>query len=85
MLGLKLGEVMHSRAHMHPITPIHHARAVRCYLMVWVCVSHHTHSPCTRSEVVRWMGAKAEALGVDVFPGFAASHLLFDGQVSVCA
>lgn len=27
------------------------------------------------------MGAKAESMGVDVFPGFAASHLLYDGEV----
>ena len=31
--------------------------------------------------MVRWLGRKAEALGVDLFPGFAVEKLLFDGQV----
>jgi len=35
------------------------------------------------SEVVRWLAGKAEALGVDIFPGFAASRLLLDGQGGV--
>ncbi|KAF5841079.1 electron transfer flavo protein-ubiquinone oxidoreductase-domain-containing protein, partial [Dunaliella salina] len=35
------------------------------------------------SQVTRWMAAKAEALGVDIFPGFPVSHLLFDGQGAV--
>jgi electron-transferring-flavoprotein dehydrogenase len=34
-------------------------------------------------EVVAWLGQEAEALGVDIFPGFAAAHLRYDdtGQV----
>ncbi|KAJ9521663.1 hypothetical protein QJQ45_015277 [Haematococcus lacustris] len=36
-----------------------------------------------RSEVVRWLGLKAEALGVDVLPGFAAARLLLDSQGGV--
>ncbi|KAL6746459.1 hypothetical protein V8C86DRAFT_1520595 [Haematococcus lacustris] len=35
------------------------------------------------SEVVRWLGLKAEALGVDVLPGFAAARLLLDSQGGV--
>ena len=36
------------------------------------------------SQVTTWLGEKAQALGVDVFPGFAASRLLFreDGGIS---
>jgi len=35
-------------------------------------------------DVVRWLGEQAEGLGVDVFPGFAASEILFteDGAVA---
>ena len=35
------------------------------------------------SKVVRWLGEQAESLGVDIYPGFAASELLFadDGSV----
>jgi electron-transferring-flavoprotein dehydrogenase len=32
------------------------------------------------SEIVRWMGAQAEGLGVNVFTGFPAEALLLDGQ-----
>lgn len=28
-------------------------------------------------EVVRWLGTRAEALGVDIFPGFAAAQILY--------
>ena len=31
-------------------------------------------------EIVRWLGARAEALGVNVFTGFPAASLLADGQ-----
>lgn len=31
------------------------------------------------SEIVRWMGERAEAMGVDVFTGFPAASLLVDG------
>ena len=31
----------------------------------------------------RWLGEQAEALGVDIFPGFAASEVLYDEQGAV--
>ena len=34
-------------------------------------------------KVVRWLGEQAENLGVDIYPGFAASQLLFSGDGSV--
>ncbi|AUT46862.1 electron transfer flavoprotein-ubiquinone oxidoreductase [Achromobacter sp. AONIH1] len=34
-------------------------------------------------EVVKWMGEQAEALGVDIFPGFAAVEVLYDEQGAV--
>ncbi|XP_039010741.1 electron transfer flavoprotein-ubiquinone oxidoreductase, mitochondrial isoform X2 [Hibiscus syriacus] len=30
------------------------------------------------SQLVRWMGVKAEELGVEIYPGFAASEILYD-------
>ena len=35
------------------------------------------------ANLTRWLGARAEALGVEIFPGFAASEVLFheDGRV----
>uniref|UniRef100_A0A803Q2Z8 Electron transfer flavoprotein-ubiquinone oxidoreductase n=1 Tax=Cannabis sativa TaxID=3483 RepID=A0A803Q2Z8_CANSA len=32
------------------------------------------------SQLVRWMGAKAEELGVEIYPGFAASEILYDAN-----
>ncbi|KAF3456534.1 hypothetical protein FNV43_RR01187 [Rhamnella rubrinervis] len=32
------------------------------------------------SQLVRWMGAKAEELGIEIYPGFAASEILYDAN-----
>ena len=34
-------------------------------------------------NVVRWLGQQAEALGVEIFPGFAAAEVLYDGRGAV--
>jgi electron-transferring-flavoprotein dehydrogenase len=34
-------------------------------------------------ELCRWMGEQAEALGVDIFPGFAATEVLFNDDGSI--
>jgi len=38
---------------------------------------NHIASIC---EIVRWLGEKAEGLGINVFPGFPVDSLLVDGQ-----
>jgi electron-transferring-flavoprotein dehydrogenase len=35
------------------------------------------------ANVVRWLGQQAEALGVEIFPGFAAAEVLYDDQGAV--
>ncbi|KAF2322067.1 hypothetical protein GH714_006186 [Hevea brasiliensis] len=35
------------------------------------------------SQLVRWMGVKAEEFGVDIYPGFAASEILYGANNSV--
>lgn len=35
------------------------------------------------SELTRWLGEKAEALGVEIYPGFAASEVLYDRRGAV--
>ncbi|CAM9003383.1 unnamed protein product [Rhodiola kirilowii] len=35
------------------------------------------------SQLVRWMGMKAEELGVEIYPGFAASEILYDADDKV--
>ncbi|PIA29623.1 hypothetical protein AQUCO_05800030v1 [Aquilegia coerulea] len=35
------------------------------------------------SQLVRWLGIKAEELGVEIYPGFAASEILYDSNRKV--
>jgi Dehydrogenases (flavoproteins) len=44
------------------------------------CFQNHGNYIVRLGEVVRWLGEQAEALGVDVFPGFAAAEILYDEQ-----
>ena len=41
---------------------------------------NHGNVVASLSEVVRWMGEQAEALGINLFPGFPAESLLVDGD-----
>ena len=43
-------------------------------------MKNHGNYIASLCEVVRWMGAQAEALGVNVFTGFPAESLLVDGD-----
>lgn len=43
------------------------------------------HNPSTNfivslSEFVRWLGGQAEQEGVEIYPGFAGSELIFDKE-----
>jgi len=42
-------------------------------------MKNHGNYAASLSEVVRWMGERAEAFGVNIFPGFPADALLVDG------
>jgi electron-transferring-flavoprotein dehydrogenase len=41
---------------------------------------NHGYFTASLSEVVRWLGEKAEGMGVNIFPGFPAASLLVDGR-----
>ena len=41
---------------------------------------NHGNYVASLSEIVRWLGARAEALGVNLFAGFPAEALLVDGR-----
>lgn len=47
------------------------------------CFKNHGNYVVSLSNVTRWMAQQAEALGVEIFPGFAAAHVLYhpDGRV----
>ena len=43
-------------------------------------MQNHGNYIASICEIVRWLGEKAEALGVNIFTGFPAASLLVDGQ-----
>ena len=47
------------------------------------CFKNHGNFIVSLGNVVRWLAQQAEALGVEIFPGFAAAELLFDDQGAV--
>ncbi|MCX5516830.1 electron transfer flavoprotein-ubiquinone oxidoreductase [Kaistia defluvii] len=46
-------------------------------------MSNHGNYVVSLGNVCRWLAAKAEALGVEIYPGFAAAELLFDEKGAV--
>lgn len=46
-------------------------------------MNNHGNYIVSLGEVCRWLADKAEALGVEIFPGFAAAEVLYDEQGSV--
>jgi electron-transferring-flavoprotein dehydrogenase len=55
------------------------SRAVRLpNLMMPPLMSNHGNYVVSLGNVCRWLAAKAEALGVEIYPGFAAAEVLFD-------
>ena len=60
------------------------SRAVRLpNLMMPPLMSNRGNYVVSLGNVCRWLAGKAEALGVDVYPGFAAAELLFDDNGAV--
>ncbi len=47
------------------------------------CFQNHGNYVISLANVTRWLGQQAEALGVEIFPGFAAAEVLYheDGSV----
>jgi len=44
------------------------------------CFKNHGNYVVSLGNVTRWLGQQAEALGVEIFPGFAAQEILFEGN-----
>src|SRR5581483_9189719 len=44
------------------------------------CFQNHGNYVVSLGNVCRWLAKEAEALGVEIFPGFAAAEVLYDGQ-----
>jgi electron-transferring-flavoprotein dehydrogenase len=47
------------------------------------CFVNHGNYVVSLGNVVRWLGQRAEELGVEIFPGFAAAEILFDEKGAV--
>jgi len=47
------------------------------------CFINDGHYIVSLANVVRWLGQQAEALGVEIFPGFAAAEVLYDDHGAV--
>src|SRR5438105_11360998 len=45
------------------------------------CFQNHGNYVVSLGNVCRWLAREAEALGVEIFPGFAAAEVLYDGDV----
>jgi electron-transferring-flavoprotein dehydrogenase len=44
------------------------------------CFKNHGNFIASLGNLCRWLGTQAEAAGVEIYPGFAASEVLFDAQ-----
>jgi electron-transferring-flavoprotein dehydrogenase len=44
------------------------------------CFKNHGNYVLSLGNLCRWLGQQAEALGIEIFPGFAASEILYDGE-----
>ncbi len=47
------------------------------------CFKNHGNYVISLGNVVRWLAQQAEAMGVEIFPGFAAAEIIFDDQGAV--
>jgi electron-transferring-flavoprotein dehydrogenase len=60
------------------------SRALRIpNLMLPPLMSNHGNYVVSLGNVCRWLATKAEASGVEIYPGFAASEVLFDANGAV--
>lgn len=51
--------------------------------MLPACFTNHGNYVVSLANVTRWLGQQAESIGVEVFPGFPASEILYNNAGSV--
>ncbi|MDA8107605.1 MAG: NAD(P)/FAD-dependent oxidoreductase, partial [Betaproteobacteria bacterium] len=51
--------------------------------MLPACFRNHGNYVVSLGNVCRWLAREAESLGVEIFPGFAAAEVLYDGHGAV--
>ena len=47
-------------------------------------LANHGNYAISLGQVCQWLGEQAEAMGVEIYPGFAAAEILFDDNGAVC-
>jgi electron-transferring-flavoprotein dehydrogenase len=52
-------------------------------LLLPACFENHGNYIISLGNLTRWLGQQAEALGVEIFPGFTAAEILYDDKGSV--
>src|ERR1700676_1480832 len=52
-------------------------------IMMPPLMSNHGNFIVSLGNVCRWLATKAEALGVEIYPGFAAAEVLYDAHGAV--
>ena len=52
-------------------------------LLLPQCFRNHGNYVVSLGNVCRWLGQQAEALGVEIYPGFAAAEVLYDDKGAV--
>src|SRR5690348_13841389 len=50
------------------------------HIMMPPLMSNHGKYIASLGEICRWLATKAEALGVEIYPGFAATEVLHDNK-----
>ena len=52
--------------------------------MMLPAMKNHGNYIISLGNLCRWLGEQCEAMGIEVFPGFAAAEILYDDQGRVC-
>ena len=66
-----------------PVPDREPARRARPTSLLPACFQNHGNYVISLGNVVRWLAQQAEALGVEIFPGFPAAEVLYNDDGSV--
>ena len=80
----ELGAPLHTAVTEDRILFLTETKAIKTpNFAVPACFENHGNYIISLGNVVRWLGQQAEALGVEIFPGFPAAEILYNDNGSV--
>jgi electron-transferring-flavoprotein dehydrogenase len=80
----ELGAPLHTEVTEDRILFLTETKAIKTpNFMVPACFENHGNYIVSLGNVVRWLGQQAEALGVEIFPGFPAAEILYNDDGAV--